>query len=95
MGPAAPAILGDVLISRHGEVVDAVDIAPGEGVRQVAVSNLRVERVVRALRRGVAAPDEARGLDLVLLPDLCGGARRRRRARVRRGVGERALIRAF
>ena len=41
---------------------------------------------MRALGRGVAAPDEAGGLDLVLLPDLCGGARRRRRACVRRGV---------
>ena len=70
MGPAASTILGDVLISRHGQVVDAVDVPPGKGVREVVVPNLRVERVVRALRRGVAAPDETRGLDLVLLPDL-------------------------
>ena len=85
----------DVLVPRHREVVDAVDVAPSERVRQIVVFDLLVELVVRALGRGVAAPDEARGLDLVLLPDLCGGARRRRRARVRRGVGERALIRAF
>ena len=32
-----------------------------------------MELVVRALRRGVAAPDEAGGLDLVLLPDLRRG----------------------
>ena len=60
----------DVLVPRHREVVDAVDVAPSERVRQIVVFDLLVELVVRALGRGVAAPDEAGGLDLVLLPDL-------------------------
>ena len=54
-----------------------------------------MELVVRALRRGVAAPDEAGGLDLVLLPDLCGGARLGGVYARGGSVGERALIRAF
>ena len=60
----------DVLVPRHGQIVDAVDVPPSERVREVIVLDLLVELVVRALGRGVAAPDEAGGLDLVLLPDL-------------------------
>ena len=80
MGPATSTVLGDVLVPRHREVVDAVDVPPRKCIWKVVVFDLLVERVVRALGRGVAAPDEARGLDLVLLPDLCGGARRWRKA---------------
>ena len=96
MGPAAPTILGDVLVPRHGQVVDAVDVAPRETIREVVVFDLLVERVVARLGRGVAAPDEAGGLDLVLLPDLCVGGRGVGGVCARGGgVGERALIRAF
>ena len=73
VGPAAPAVLGDVLVPRHREVVDAVHIAPRERIREVVVFDLRVELVVRALRRGVASPHKTGGLDLVLLPDLRRG----------------------
>lgn len=71
-------VLWDVLIARHGAVIDAVLVAPREGLGESLVA----KRLMRKRRAsGVSTPDNASCLRLLLAPDL-GGARVRRGGRV-------------
>mmetsp|Transcript_96371 Transcript_96371/g.257781 ORF Transcript_96371/g.257781 Transcript_96371/m.257781 type:complete len:417 (-) Transcript_96371:144-1394(-) len=67
MGPARPAILGDVLIEHGRAVVDAVLVAPGE-VR--GVRGRGHERVVGRGCGGVLVPHDPELLELLHAPDL-------------------------
>jgi hypothetical protein len=48
MGPAAAAVLRDVLVAAHGEEVGAVNVAPGEGGGEVRYLQVTVVVYVEA-----------------------------------------------
>jgi hypothetical protein len=53
MGPARPAVLGQVLIERVGEVVSAVDVAPSEGLGKRSFTDVLVRQGAEDILRAI------------------------------------------